>query len=97
MALEEELAELSTEVEELDTREDIEDVVDLDEEAILLEDEAVDLVKLADTKELLTELPRIYSSRRLPAPQYSYAFPGQIKLQSVSGAETEPMLRVLPQ
>ena len=38
-----------------------------------------------------------YKSSRLPAPQYSYGLPGQIKLQSVRGANTDPVLSALPQ
>ncbi len=39
----------------------------------------------------------LYISSRAPAPQYSYWFPGQMKLQSVRGAGTDPACRVLPQ
>jgi hypothetical protein len=39
----------------------------------------------------------LYSSRRFPAPQYSSGFPGQMKLQSVSAAGTDPALRLFPQ
>jgi hypothetical protein len=39
----------------------------------------------------------LYISNREPAPQYSYGFPGQMKLQSVRGAGTDPACRVLPQ
>lgn len=38
-----------------------------------------------------------YSSSRFPAPQYSYWFPGQTKLQSVAAARTEPAFREFPQ
>lgn len=46
---------------------------------------------------LILNVPTWYSSRRLPAPQYSYGLPGQMKEQSVNGACTEPVFRVLPQ
>jgi hypothetical protein len=39
----------------------------------------------------------LYSSKRFPAPQYSSGFPGQMKLQSVSAAGTDPALRLFPQ
>jgi hypothetical protein len=39
----------------------------------------------------------LYSSKRFPAPQYSSEFPGQVKLQSVSAAGTDPALRLFPQ
>jgi hypothetical protein len=39
----------------------------------------------------------LYSSKRFPAPQYSYGFPGQMKLQSVSAAGIDPALRTFPQ
>ncbi len=38
-----------------------------------------------------------YSSRRLPAPQYSSLSPGQINEQSESGARVELGARSLPQ
>jgi hypothetical protein len=38
-----------------------------------------------------------YSSKRLPAPQYSSLSPGQINEQSESGASIEVAARVLPQ
>lgn len=42
-------------------------------------------------------LDSLYSSRRSPAPQYSYGSPPQTMLHSVTGAETLPVLRLLPQ
>jgi hypothetical protein len=39
----------------------------------------------------------MYSSRRLPAPQYSRALPVQTMLQSASGAEAELGARLSPQ
>lgn len=38
-----------------------------------------------------------YISRRFPAPQYSYALPGQVKEQSVRAAGTEPAFKEFPQ
>jgi hypothetical protein len=42
-------------------------------------------------------LDSLYSSNRLPAPQYSYGSPPHTMLHSVTGAETLPALRLLPQ
>jgi hypothetical protein len=50
----------------------------------------------ADDPEAVAEVS-LYSSKRFPAPQYSSGFPGQVKLQSVSAAGTEPGLRLFPQ
>jgi hypothetical protein len=58
-----------------------------------LEDAAEDA---AEDEEPVTEVS-LYSSKRFPAPQYSYGLPGQMKLQSVSAAGTEPALRLFPQ
>jgi hypothetical protein len=38
-----------------------------------------------------------YSSSRLPAPQYSFASPPQIMLQSAKGADVLVLSRLLPQ
>jgi hypothetical protein len=50
----------------------------------------------AEDEEPVAEVS-LYSSKRFPAPQYSSGFPGQVKLQSVSAAGTDPALRLLPQ
>ena len=48
--------------------------------------------------ELLTmEVPSMYISSRFPAPQYSYALPGQTIEQSLVAARTDPVLMTLPQ
>lgn len=39
----------------------------------------------------------LYICSLFPAPQYSTLFPGQVKLQSVVAANTEPELREFPQ
>lgn len=60
----------------------------------------LDLVLLVDIKRLLLlEIRAVnsYISSLLPAPQYSYGFPGQIKLQSLSGAKVDEAARALPQ
>jgi hypothetical protein len=54
------------------------------------------LETLAEDEEPVAEVS-LYSSKRFPAPQYSYELPGQVKLQSVSAAGTDPALRLFPQ
>jgi hypothetical protein len=82
-------------VDELVTTED-EEVLDVDvvgstmEELVLLE---VDWTTLL----LKTRDVNSYISKRLPAPQYSYALPGQMKEQSLNVANTDPVFMVLPQ
>ena len=62
-----------------------------------VEDAVEDAVEgTAEDEEPVAEVS-LYSSRRFPAPQYSSGFPGQMKLQSVSAAGTEPALRLFPQ
>jgi hypothetical protein len=59
--------------------------------------EAEDVVEdTAEDEEPVAEVS-LYSSKRFPAPQYSSGFPGQVKLQSVSAAGTDPALRLFPQ
>jgi len=41
--------------------------------------------------------PTLYISSLFPAPQYSKALPGQVKLQSAVIAKTDPTPRALPQ
>lgn len=56
------------------------------------------LEELDGSKELeLLVADKEYSSNRFPAPQYSNEFPGQMKEQSVAGANVEVASRVLPQ
>jgi hypothetical protein len=54
------------------------------------------LVPVMDELEV-TKLVSLYISNLFPAPQYSYALPGQMKEQSVAGARIDPVLMVLPQ
>lgn len=63
----------------------------LDELGLLLEVEETTLL-LLDASEV-----SLYNSSLFPAPQYSKALPGQVKLQSPIGAGVEVASRVLPQ
>jgi hypothetical protein len=54
-------------------------------------------VPVVEEPEVVGALESLYSSKRLPAPQYSNALPGHTKEQSVKAAGTDPALRALPQ
>lgn len=74
----------------------VEDRDDTDELDRTLVAELVDWTELDDL-ELVAADVSLYNSRRLPAPQYSLGFPGQMKLQSPSGACVEEAASSLPQ
>ena len=80
--------DLDVEVEVLDDVEDFDDETML----VLLVDGATLLLLL-----LLASEESMYISRRLPAPQYSYWLPGQVKEQSDKVVLTDPALGDVPQ
>lgn len=61
----------------------------------------VELAEVDGTIELLlleVDVESLYISSLLPAPQYSYSFPGQINEQSAwLVAKTDPVFMMLPQ
>jgi len=59
------------------------DVVDVVDDAVL---ELLDDVAVDDVDDAAEPLAFLYSSRRLPAPQYWKRLPEQVKLHSLSGA-----------
>jgi hypothetical protein len=74
--------------------------VEAEEDATELDVDAFDEVEMCtdvELEELAVEVPILYKSSLLPAPQYSYGLPGQINEQSVKAAGTEPELMTLPQ
>ena len=62
-----------------------ETLVEILEDEIFVEETLVEATTL---DELLLDASdeSMYSSKRFPAPQYSYSFPGHMKLQSVVAA-----------
>jgi hypothetical protein len=69
------------------------EAVDIAEEALVAA-----VVVAVPKAELLTMLElSLYTDNLFPAPQNSVASPGQVKLQSVSGAGTEPVVKEFPQ
>jgi hypothetical protein len=77
---------------EVDT---VEDLIVLLFTTILSVDEV--LVRVRGRTDDVGVLDLMYISSLFPAPQYSYALPGQIKEQSVKAARTDPALITLPQ
>jgi len=76
-------------------------LVVLDVEPVIVltvDDKETELVVLVvDDDPVTVDEPSWYRFNRLPAPQYSYWFPGQMKLQSVMAVRTDPVLITLPQ
>lgn len=75
--------------------------LDVDVEVLDVEEGLIELLVIDETLfELLLLLARdesMYISRRFPAPQYSYWFPGQINEQSERVVLTDPVLGDVPQ
>lgn len=97
---------------EVDTGDEVEEVLEVEDADIRVEDDdplaAETLIELVD-EELLEvvvatveakvdeALPTLYSSRRLPSPQYWYELPAHFMLHSLRGAVLLVAARLLPQ
>lgn len=94
--------DLVEEEDDLDVEEDFVDVerVEVTDLEVDVEDFEVDVEETLTDPLLLVEVESeesMYISSLLPAPQYSYALPGQVNEQSESVVLTDPVLGDVPQ